>query len=138
MPELVRMDEDTLTHYGVVGMKWGVRKERRLERSYKRASKNLTKAKKAMAKAYGHKYNRDQLTIAGFSPNTSRQVRQTAFELAGYHAKDVGRYNARAIKYVAKVVDELDQKQKLYMNSEKGSAYLEELLKQIPKNGVGA
>lgn len=51
------MEEDTLIHYGVLGMKWGVRKQKKsssLGRQYKKEVKAKKKAKKDIS-TYGGK-----------------------------------------------------------------------------------
>ena len=49
------LNEETLAHYGVLGMKWGVRKNP--EKAFSKAAKELAKRKKKVAKA-AKRYNR--------------------------------------------------------------------------------
>lgn len=49
------LNEETLAHYGVLGMKWGVRKNP--EKAYSKATKELAKRKKKVVKA-AKRYNR--------------------------------------------------------------------------------
>ena len=49
------LNEETLAHYGVLGMKWGVRKNP--EKAYSKATKELAKRKKKVVKA-DKKYKR--------------------------------------------------------------------------------
>lgn len=56
---VTRQDQDELYHYGVKGMKWGVRNDKveSARASYKTAKNNYKQANKAYSKAYNSAYN---------------------------------------------------------------------------------
>ena len=56
---ITRQDQDELYHYGVKGMKWGVRNDKvaSARANYKTAKNNYKQANKAYSKAYNSAYN---------------------------------------------------------------------------------
>lgn len=134
MPELVHMDEDTLTHYGRLGMKWGQHifgKERRLERSYKKLSKYAKKAGKAFRDADTSRVISKGLIAGGLYAPRVGTPRKELLKLARFHANEFSRYESKGIKYAAKVRLETQSKAELYMNSEKGRRYAMDLIQQV-------
>ena len=98
--------EDFLAHYGVRGMKWGVRKalmkgnEKRLARNFAKAEKKLAKLNKLASnqKTYAKKaaaYGAGAAvagTVAGFGPG---KVAGAAVKGVGHAAKGLGKVDAK-------------------------------------------
>lgn len=92
------MDEDYLAHYGVLGMKWGVRHDR--AKAYKKATKKFnklsSKSDRAMDKFAAHRRKGERTAAIGMgSKSRARHSR-----LAGKYKRSAARSAKRASKWL--------------------------------------
>ena len=83
-------EQDYLAHYGVLGMKWGVRHDP--QRAYERASKKLNRLSRKSDRAYDkmtRQRKKSERAAAVGMGNRSR----------GDHARKAGNYKRRAMRY---------------------------------------
>ena len=118
-----------LAHYGVLGMKWGVRKS-----SYSQAKsnyKNAKKQKKAAYKAYKKSYNHATNHLAGwgnFAPSNTKIGKENARRWNDVHSK--GNASIKADAAYKKAKSE-------YKNSTEYKTKRNNTLKTAAKIGVG-
>lgn len=97
------MNEDYLAHYGVIGMRWGVRHDR--QKAYRKAEKKLnklnSKSEKQSEKAEKHRAKSERKAAIGMGSNErARQAR-----LAGKYSRQSEKTSQKAEKWLKSMED---------------------------------
>lgn len=103
------MNEDYLAHYGVLGMRWGVRKNpgRAYEKATKKFNKLSSKSDRAMDKSASHRRKGERAAAIGMgSKSRARHTR-----LAGKYKRSAARSAKSASKW-------LESMEKTFQNTE--------------------
>ena len=103
------MNEDYLAHYGVLGMRWGVRKNpgRAYERATKKFNKLSSKSDRAMDKSAAHKRKGERRAAVGMGSKSRAR-----------HARLAGKYKRNAAQFAKRASKWLKSMEKAFANTE--------------------